>query len=514
MNNNPYKPTSTAQGYLQHSVPVTPQLTSRQRQPSFAGMPNWQGRDIRHAAHLAQLLQSPYFPGQQGRSLMPHFNPNLTGIDRATIAAVQPHMRLTRKPAHAHTPGLHTPAHHNSSAISHANIPPRTTEHNPEQAKRSSSQSFYQKSISNNPRPSQQDTEYTSHTSPTNSVSESTEGSETSTIKDGELLDDAFVSSSVDSHTSLQTGAQRQTLTADLLPTSLSHENDMGMFPSNNPLLAAAFHLLSPQNQHYKQPLLPTPEPIYQQPYGWMPFQNMRSSEVIQFLNQYHNQRVCGEIIFVTDYKSGGLGYAHLYPLDIKFRIKFPEAFRALTKEQIMNMGVEGYLLFNQRKLGQYVKQHSEGAFYNSSLQKAKHARDIPICLHATALIDDFNRRITPESQHILTHIQSLFEQSVTADIIVFFDKHQGGIARHCDETTGISTRFLFRLPNQLLKNVPIKELTNKYTKLQAQINPVDDEALKSYVLGVGSKTFIRDLAINRIILRSREVTLLPADEG
>lgn len=531
MNNNPYTPTSTAQVYPQHGARVPLQLTSPQRQPPSAGMPNWQGRDISHIAQLAQLLQASYFLDQQGQMFTCHFNPGFAGLNSARIAAVQPHvrqnnaqphmrqnnvqphMRQNKKPAPAHISTPHTPEHRPDSPATSNPPPTRTSEHNPGYAKKGPG-SFSQTS---NPPSSQQDTEQTTHTSSANRNKESSEGAEASTTKDSKVLAEAFASSPVDHLSRLQTAAQIQRLMAGLYATRHSYDNNIGMLPYNS-LPAATSHLFLQQNQNYKIPLLPTPGVSNQLPSNWIPYYIKQCTEVIQCLNHYQGQRIYGNITYVKVNKSAGLGNAYLYPLHIKFRIRFPGAFKELSSKLIYNMRVEGNLTFNQSKIAAYVQKHALGAFYDPNLQNVKPAKDIPINLQATALIDSANRRITPERitpecQKVLNHIRSLFGQPITADILVFFNQHQGGIAVHYDEATGISTRFLFRLPDEELKNVPIEELSKKYPKLQAQINPINDEILKSYVFGLGSETFMRDITIHRIKLRSSKVSFLPKED-
>ncbi|MGO0306851.1 hypothetical protein ACTL6P_09595 [Endozoicomonas acroporae] len=494
MNNNPYTTNATAQGYSRYGVPVPAQLTSPYRQPSFTGMPHWQGRNISHTAHLAQRLQLPYFPGQQRQMFASYLNPGFTGPGSTRIADVQPRMRQRKKSAPVYVPTPHTSEHTpKSSATGNPNRPhPRKSEHSPDDGKRC--------------------TDSFSQTSSASGINQSAESAETSTSDDTGMLPGAFAGSSVNPHSSLQNDTHLQVLMAELWAATLNYETTFGIPPSNA-LLARAFHSLLQQNQNYKTPLLPTPTAFNQPPVHWMPANSQQCFDVIQCLNLYRNQRVYGDVIHVTDYKSAGLGRAHIYPLHIKFRIWFPEAFQRLPSQQIKAMKVEGNLAFNQSEVAAYVKKYSEGAFYDPRLQKVKHAKEIPIYLKATALIDEANRRITPESQQVLNHIQSLLGQPITADILIFFNKHQGGIARHYDEASGINTRFLFRLPDQEFKSVPIAELSNKYRKLQAKIKPIDDEKLKSYVFGLGAEAFMRDFTISKIKLRSSEVSLLPKED-
>ncbi|WBA83699.1 hypothetical protein [Endozoicomonas sp. GU-1] len=422
-----------------------------------------------------------------------YLNPGFTGPGSTSIADVQPRMRQRKRSAPVHVPTPHTSEHTpKSTATGNPNRPhPRKSEHCPDDGKRY--------------------TDGFSQTSSAKGINKSAESAEASLPEDNGMLPGAFAGSSIDPHSSLQNNTHVQVLMAELWAATLNYENTFGIPPSNT-LLARAFHLFLQQNQNYKAPLLPTPTTFNQPTANWMPSHSQHCLDVIECLNFSRNQRIYGDIIHVTDFKSAGLGTAQIYPLHIKFRIWFPEAFKALPNQQIKAMKVEGSLKFDQSEVAAYIKKHPEGAFYDARLQNVKHAKEIPIYLIATALIDEASRRITPESQQVLTHIKSLFGQPITADILKFFSKHQGGIACHYDEASGISTRFLFRLPAPELKSVPIAELSNKYRKLQAKIKPIDDEKLKSYIFGFGAEAFMRDFDINKIKLRSSEVSLLPKE--
>ncbi len=396
-----------------------------------------------------------------------------TGLNSATIATVQPQSLLNTvsTSASSKTPQnpMYTPS---SSAVSDPYIPPtRSSSHNPEQVKRRCLDSNYQLPVTAKNLPPQQGIAQTSNTSAPNRTNETFEGSGRAKKNDSGVLLEEYVSSSDEIHSNQQRTTQTQ------------------------------------KQKH--APFLQTPDFQNQQSYD-LPIQTRQCSEVMQCLQHFQNKRIYGDIHFVTPYQSAGVGSGQIGHLPAKFRITFPEAFKALTKEQMMNMRVEGNLTLNQSKLVEYVQQTSEGTLNNLLFQKAKGARDIPICLQATALIDEANRKITPETQQILTHIQSLFTHPVTADIILFFNQHQGGIARHYDEASGISTRFLFRLPDEQFKNIPVHELKDQYTKLQAQVNELNEDRLKNYVLALGSEVFMRDLTIHRIMLRSSEVSFLP----
>ena len=173
--------------------------------------------------------------------------------------------------------------------------------------------------------------------------------------------------------------------------------------------------------------MLQTPGFQNQQSYD-LPIQTRQCSEVMECLQHFQNKRIYGHMHFVTPYQSAGVGSGQVGHLHVKFRIKFPEAFKALPKDQMMSMRVEGNLTLNHSRLKEHVEQQSKGAFYDNPLsQKANSARDIPICLQATALIDEANRRITPEILTITSHIQSLIGKQVTADILFFSTWPQRG---------------------------------------------------------------------------------------
>ena len=398
------------------------------------------------------------------------YNPSLTGLNSGSIAAVQPQVLVNT--ASAPTPSA-TPHHSvyapSSSAVSDPYIPPtRPSSHNPEQVKRRCLESSYQPPVTAKNLPPQQGIAQTLNTSPPNRVNVTSEGSGRAAKNDSGVLREECFSSSDDNHSK-----QKRTSTQNNTPLS--------------------------------QP----PGYLYQQPYG-LPIQTRQGSEAMQCLHHCLNKRIYGDIHYVTDYQTAGVGRGQIGHLPAKFRITFPEAFKALTKEQMMSMRVEGNLTLNQSKLFEYVQQTSEGTLNDLLFQKTKSARDIPVCLQATALIDEANRRITPEIQTITSHIQSLIGKQVTAGVLFFQPAHKGGIACHHDEASGIKTRFLFRLPEQF-RDTPISELSNCYSTLQAKVTTtMSESALRSYVLELGSEYFMSSAKKGRINLFSDDVFLVP----
>ena len=176
MNNSPYTPIPTPLGFDQYSLPFQPQLPSPLPQTSPAEVPNWQGRD----AQLAQPFQPIYFLDHLGQMYTYTNSPSHTGLNSATIAAVQPQVLVNT--ASASTPSA-TPHHSAHIPISQAtsnpyNPPTRPSLYNPEQqAKRRCLESSYQPPVTAINLPSQQAIEKTSYTSPPNRVNETSDGS-------------------------------------------------------------------------------------------------------------------------------------------------------------------------------------------------------------------------------------------------------------------------------------------------------------------------------------------------